>query len=205
MTDRELHDVLRSARLPDRDEAYWREFPNAVLRRVQAARGKQRISAARPAGEVAWLGRWGWVMALGAACALVALAVWVRGPTRPAHETDAQLAALRQYYHGVAELFPGQLEALVLDAESPQVQLAESATLSNAPPLFVRVCDPSSRCVAVVTFSGQRLELLGRSFEVLADSRGKIFFMAKEGVWSPGQSPGGGAWRFEAGWLEQAL
>ena len=148
-----------------------------------------------------------WSLAAAGACALAALGAlaFVLWPTHRVSPEDAQVQVLRQYYREVSPLFPKQFEALVLDAGAVHLQLAEAATLPTSPPLYVRVCGPSAGCVTAVTFSGQRLNLLGRDFEVLVDGQGRIFFLAKEGVWVPGHGPASGGWRFDAGWLERTL
>src|SRR5206468_9748660 len=138
---------------------------------------------------------------------------------RPATPTpnDEQLQALRVCYRQVAELFPRQLEAVVLGPDGAQIQLSETPDLPDSPPVFVRLCAPGSssrsplvesdssasspRCTMAVSFSGGKIRLAGREFEILANGRGEIFLLAKEGGWVPGQKPvGAEKWRLETGW-----
>ena len=98
------------------------------------------------------------------------------------------------------------METVVFGGDEPYLQLSELPDVPSSPPLFVRICPPSGKCVTAVSFSGQKVRVSGREFEILANGVGEIFLLAKEGVWSPGQAPVGGEnWRFETGWLERHL
>ncbi len=201
MNNDELDQRLRSASPPERSEAYWREFPESVERRILAE--KQRAEAAVRPGFHPSL-KWIWRLALPGAAVVIALLLMPgQQPKTPIHE---QLSSLRAGYEQVAALFPGQLETVVFGGDEPYLQLSDLPDVPSSPPLFVRICPPSGKCVTAVSFSGQKVRVSGREFEVLANGVGEIFLLAKEGVWSPGQAPVGGEnWRFETGWLERHL
>jgi hypothetical protein len=201
MNNRELDRLLKTAPLPERNEAYWREFPESVARRIRVELLPNQTHARENFGT---LSKWRWW--LGFAGAAAAVAFFVASENRRDSRSDEQLQALRTCYQQTADLFPRQLEAMMLGADGPQLQLSDAPDVPATPPLFVRICPPSSRCTTVVSFSGRKIRVSGEEFEILANGAGEIFLIAKEGVWTSGQMPvGGKAWRFESGWLERSL
>jgi hypothetical protein len=136
-----------------------------------------------------------------AVAAVVALAV-LRGP-RTTSPVDEQVQTLRACYRQIADLFPGQLEAMVLGPDGPQLQLSETPDVPDSPPIFVQVCSPVGRCAAAVSFSGRKIRLADRELELLANGNGEILLLAREQVWAAGQGPVGiDGWRYQAGWLQ---
>jgi hypothetical protein len=151
------------------------------------------------------LSRWSLGLGLGVAAALVVLFA-VTG-VRPDARRDEQLQVLRTCYREVADLFPRQFEAVILSDDEVQLQLSDAPVVPGSPPLFVRICSPSSRCATAVSFSGRKIHLSGRAFEILANGDGEIFLMSAEGVWrKAGRAPAGcEGWQFESGWVERSL
>jgi hypothetical protein len=206
MNQHELDQLLRKVPVPERTEQYWEEFPEAITRRIKNednhGTSQQATVPARWVWKLAWKLRY---PATAAVLLLLLLLPWKRGAT------PDELQRLRLCYREVALLFPKQLEAVVLTAEGAQLQLSDRPNVPDSPPIFVRMCPPqnkgaSPRCTTAVSFSGQKIQLAGREFEILANGRGEIFLLAKEGVLVPGQAlVGGEKWRFETGWLEHAL
>jgi hypothetical protein len=82
MNDSELEAMLRTSRTPERDEDYWREFPETVMRRLPQQR------EAGPAREP-WLAAFAWGSAVACACVLIGFAI---GQTN----RQAALALLRR-------------------------------------------------------------------------------------------------------------
>jgi hypothetical protein len=203
MKSRELERYLKSNSPPDRDETYWQDFPEMVLRRI---RTEDRPAAERPQRRpaTAWfrLGARFAVVAGAAAVLAFFLAPRWRNPARP----NEPLQGLRTCYQEVAELFPRQFEAVVFSHDGVELQLSEAPNVPDSPPLYVRICSPASKCITVVTFSGQTVHAAGREFEILADGKGEIFLLAKEGVWTAGnEQVAANGWRVESGWLGQKL
>jgi hypothetical protein len=201
MNNRELDQLLRTTAPPERADAYWEEFPESVVRRIRVEPVRNETGARR---EFSALSKWSTWLGLAGATAVVAF--FVASEFRQRSQPDKQLLALRTCYRQTADLFPRQLEAVILDADGPQLQLSDTPDVPASPPLFVRICPPSSRCTTVVSFSGRTIHVSGEEFEILANGAGEIFLMTKKGVWSSGESPvKGGGWRFESGWLERSL
>lgn len=196
MNDHDLDRILRSSPVPERDEAYWKEFPESVERRIRA--GQRAVAPP----QRSWP-RLRWLVGFGLSAAAVLVALLLLREKLPVAPADEQLAPLQACYRQIAEMFPGQLQAVVLSADGVQLQLSETGEVPNSRPLFVRICGPSSRCATAISFSGQKIRLADREFEVLATGAGQIFLVGKEGVWLPGQAAlNGETWRCEAGWLQ---
>src|SRR5213596_2156890 len=128
MNQHELDQLLREIPLPDRSDSYWKEFPTAVVRRIQSDEPRA-VPRTPESGEPVVSRRrrrWLYSMALPAAAAVALLFVipWKR-PATPT-PNDEQLQALRVCYRQVAELFPRQLEAVVLGPDGAQIQLSET-------------------------------------------------------------------------------
>jgi|SRR5881394_391747 len=201
MNHRELEELLKQNTPPERDEAYWRDFPPAVSRRI---RSEERPAAVPVRRGVAAFRMWRGLAAAAGAAALVAILVAPR--LRRESPSDEQLQALRTCYRQVSELFPRQLEAVVLGPDGLQLQLSDRPNVPISPVLYVRICTPASWCTTALTFSGQVIRAGGREFEILADGTGHIFLVAEDGVWTPGHAPPSGEpWRLESGWLGQSL
>src|SRR5687768_5654699 len=110
MKGRKLEQYLKVNIPPVRDEAYWREFPPTVLRRIRA---EDRCIPGRDSRspDAVWQRLWGRFALVVGATAVVAVLLAPR--LRHESRSNEQLQALRTYYHQVAELFPRQFEAVV--------------------------------------------------------------------------------------------
>ena len=128
MNNDELDQRLRSASPPDRSEAYWREFPESVERRILSE--EQRAKAVVRPGFHPSL-KWIWRLALpGAAVAIALLLIPGQQSKTP---IDEQLSSLRAGYDEVAELFPGQLETVVFGGDEPYLQLSDLPDVPSSP------------------------------------------------------------------------
>lgn len=203
MTNRELEQFLKTTTPPSRTDEYWQAFPESVVRQIKGSQGPASCAGQgqTPGGHLLWK----LCFATFGLAALAVGVVWFRPNAGKAPGSDLQI--LRTYYREMESLFPRQFESVVFDRDEVHLRLSDRPDVPNSPPLYVRVCapGPSSGCVSAITFSGQKLRVLGREFEVLADGKGQIFFLAKEAAWNPGEEPMGGGWRFESGWLERPL
>jgi len=191
MTKRELDALLEVVEPPRRDALYWKTFPT----RVQSHLARQRPAKAIVNGPRRALQLWN----LGFATIGVAIALFFA--LKFAQSTRArnqELRALRNCYRETAGLFDGQLKALRIESGAFHLDLSDKADVPESAPLFVRACK-RSECGAVVTFSGQQIELLGQKFEVLVDGRGGIMLLTPDGVFSSADVHLAGLGRLEVG------
>lgn len=204
MNNNELEHLLRSVPAPERDDAYWKEFPEALSRRIGSE--AQPPAPHEPCRTSPLLKR-NWGLAFAGVTAVVACFVFfLLPPKHPGSPTQEQLQSLRVCYQQIRELFPQQMEAVILSPDGVQLQLSDTPDVPDSPPLFVRICAPSAPCATAVSFSGRKIRVAGREFEILANGAGEIFVIASEWVWVSGQGPvSGEGWRFESGWLEHSL
>ena len=115
------------------------------------------------------------------------------------------VAGAQKLFSELSEMFPNQLEAVVLDGSTPRLVLAEKTSENKGTPLFVRLCGAQG-CQRVITFSGQRVLLNGESYEVLMDARGRVIVSGDHFVWLSGDgAPVHRGYRIEATQLEGAL
>ncbi|HKX62804.1 MAG TPA: hypothetical protein VJS65_13185 [Verrucomicrobiae bacterium] len=203
MTNDELDRLLRSSPTPAGQDDYWRTFSDKVSQAIRQPAERAFV----PRSETASLTGLGWIKWSAFAACVVLAAAFVTTLLVPQHpQSEPQLLALRAYYRNMTELFPHQFEAVILSSEGVQLRLSDRADIPTSPPLYVRVCGPGHQCATAVTFSGQKINMAGTEFEVLASGRGEIFLLAKERVWAPENEPEGGRrWHVETGWLESRL
>lgn len=193
----ELNALLRTARVPERPAEYWEGFPQTVIRQLRQPAGPPVERAMRRHS-------WAWGLGLAAAClALGFFAGFRRG--HAAGFSAAELAQHRKIYRELAALFPGRLQAVLLDRNGSQLVLAAEAQLPASAPLLVQICH-DGRCRRFITFSGQRVALNGETFEVLSDARGNVLVVGERLAWTSGE-PGKAAdgYRIRATALGDAL
>jgi hypothetical protein len=186
MKDSELDQILKSAPVPDRPQAYWDQFSARVLATVQWLQSRQPAEAALPDGEPFDLRprlRFATVsLALAAILLLLGSALLIL-PARRHPITNSQLATARKYFREIEALFPNQVRAIVFDRQGPHLALAERADVPASAPLFLRICVDNG-CRDYLTFSGQEIQLDGQTLTVLADAHGGIILAGSQFVWS---------------------
>ena len=192
MKDRELNELLKSARTPERPEDYWRNFPRRVTSKLH---WQPRAAASAQLRRLDAFLTWG----LGLATVCVAVMVVfhqkrsdngsVASQTPTISTNDEQLAEAKKCYGEFKALFANQLAAVVIDQKGPRMILADKANLPDSTPLYLHVCSASG-CVAYVTFSGQRIPVNGESCEVLTDGQDHVMLVGKDHVWSEGNPSG---------------
>ena len=176
MNNDQLGALLKSAPAPEREAAYWTDFPKTVTRRLAQVRspGFSRSSARR--GPLLT-----WGLGLATVCILAGFffGFW-RGRT----STDArEAAAFQKLFREVATLFPNQVQAVIIDERGPRLVLAEKPNVPPSDPLLVKICK-AKRCENIITFSGQQIRVNGEAFEVLADGEGHVILAGRRIVWS---------------------
>ncbi len=212
MNNVELERILRNAPMPDRAGDYWEQFPGQLMREIERRRDAAQVatSTALPSAQAATAratpGRRAWltlvlsrpVLAVGAAAACLLVGFFLGIRTTWHAGRDPQLAIARKCFNEVTELFPNQVQALVLDTTGAHLVLAERPDVPSSPPLYVKITGPrGEQCF--VTFSGQRIRVNGDTFEVLVDRQGEVLLVGKQSVWSS-SDPGAkaGPYRIEA-------
>jgi hypothetical protein len=201
MNDKELEELLKSARTPERSGSYWEEFPGRVTAKLHWQRtDSESRPSVRPGRGLAL--RWGFGLA--AACLVFAfwLGFW-RG--KEAGLTAGQLADARKYYHEIEGLFPNQVKAIVFDQKGAHLVLAENSEIPSSPPLFIRICGPKG-CEKYITFSGQKIHFGAEDYEVLATPRGEVMLIGANSAWTGAATANvPGSLRIEARPLEAVL
>jgi len=197
MNNKELDQILKSARVPERPAEYWERFPRQVTTRardLERAEGRAGERAQEPdlrsAFGAGFCGlRWKPALAVGLAFTCIVfgfiLGLW-RGRSSG---TDPQLAELGKYFREIAALFPNQLEAIVFDEAGAHMVLADRPNVPVSPPMYVKICGPKG-CQRFVTFSGQQIRVNGDVFEVLVDRQGDVLLVGAQWVWSSSEPAG---------------
>ncbi len=186
MKDPELDQLLKSAPVPDRPQAYWDEFFRRV---VTKAHGLQTQTPAGADGRAPDPFRLRFRLrfaAVGLGLTVLFLLVLFALNFRQARRqpiTDSQLAAARKYLQEIETLFPNQVQAIAFDQEGSRLTLAERADVPVSSPLYLRICGASG-CKDYLTFSGQEIQLDGQKVTVLAEARGGIILAGNQFVWS---------------------
>ncbi|MGN6555170.1 MAG: hypothetical protein ACTHLW_15800 [Verrucomicrobiota bacterium] len=205
MKNQELEQMLKIARLPEREESYWVRFPGQVMTKIQeraaGVRSLPRRHSLAPLFATLLGGlRLKPVFALALAGVCVGLGfVFGLWTANHSSENATQLAVVRKYYQELEALFPNQIRAVIFDAHGARLELAERADVPVSPPLFLRIGGPQG-CQEFVTFSGQSIRIHGESCEVLLDQRGDVLLVGERSVWSSSEPRGkAGAYRVEAG------
>ena len=175
MNNEELDRILKSAKMPSRPEEYWTRFPQRVESRLHWK------PAAAVERRTPWLPRLAWGFATVAACLLAGFFV---GHWRSA--TEAKANGLLQNAKVIKEtlaMFPNRVRAIVQDEHGLSLVLSEKDDVPLSSPLWVKVCD-GNQCLALVTFSGQEVQLAGRKVTVLSDAQGGVLLVGSDFVWS---------------------
>jgi hypothetical protein len=168
--DRNLDELLKAAKVPERSTGYWEAFPKRVTAQLAAV--------TRAGATATWRYAWAWRLAVATACFLIALGVglWFKA-RRPAGPNYAKL------YHEIEAMFPNQVRAIAVDQQGVRLDLADKPDVPASSPLLVNVCR-NRQCRAFITFSGQQIRVNGERWDVLANGQGEVFVVGKRSVWS---------------------
>ncbi len=182
-SDPQLDELLRSVRVPERSAGYWENFPARVLARLQTAERPPETSRGLP---------FSWGLGFAAACLILGFALghW---HGMPKSVTESPLAQNRKLFKEVASLFPNQVRAIISDEHGVRLVLADKQEAPSSAPLLLKICD-GKNCHDVITFSGQQVQLDGKTYEVLLDAQGNVMVVGKSLYWhsketrKPGES-----------------
>ncbi len=179
MNNHELDQLLKSVPPPGRPADYWNDFPAAVRSQLTSQPASDPVSEPpRPRRLPAY----GWAVALGAACIMLGfvLGFW-RGHNSP--PLDPQFAAAQKLYRESEGLFRHQIRAIIFENGGPRLILADHPNVPDSPPYYLKVCGPSG-CQSFITFSGQQIQVNGRTCDVLADGSGRVMLVNDHAVWA---------------------
>ncbi len=175
MNDVELNQLLKSAKVPERSDGHWTEFPNRVGAALRASRASQTE-------QHPFWPRLAWGLSLAGACVLIGFVIghWRGTQTAPVAQNFLQSEKL---IREVRALFPNQVQAVILDKDGIQLVLAEKPNVPDSPAIYLNICGPDG-CRQIITSSGQQIRLNGEVCDVLADARGNIILAGSRLVWS---------------------
>jgi hypothetical protein len=195
MNDLDLEKKLKAARVPERGEDYWESFPRLVSAKLRAT------PTVRPSVERHWLPRLAWGGGIAFACLAIGFAI---GHWRGRLQQSDPYALLQneKMLREVTAMFPNRVRAIVQDKQGIQLVLSDQPDVPASTPLWVKICD-GKNCAALVTFSGQEIQVAGQKLTVLADARGGIILTGDQFVWASDQPTGAAlGWQIEAKRLE---
>jgi hypothetical protein len=180
MNNSELNRMLKAAKVPERREEFWAQFPRRVTSRLH---WKPTVKESRSPG---WFPRLAGSVAAICACLVVGFLVghW--------HGRDVAMAENAPLLNGklikeMAAMFPNRLRAVVQDEHGINLVLSETDNVPDSTPLWVKVCD-GKHCASMVTFSGQEIQIGRQKVTVLADAHGKIILAGDNFLWSNGEA-----------------
>jgi hypothetical protein len=180
MNNSELDSVLRKARLPQPSEEFWADLPQQIARQSNRSRLENLSSRQSRFSRLAW----GFATIV---CILIAFAIGLwRGQDEKEANISRDILANPKLVQETLAMFPGQVRAIVEDQRGLNVVLSDTNNVPASTPLYVRVCN-GKECAAVVTFSGQDIQIAGQKMTVLSDARGGIILLGSDFAWSSSQ------------------
>lgn len=191
MNNYDLEKKLKSARVPERTQEYWDDFPQQVTRLLRTAApgsaGFQPASSARietrrqDGGAPRWQPKLAWGFAVAFACLVIGFAIGHRYG-KPEADSFALLQN-EKMLREVLTMFPNRVRAIEQDAHGIRLVLSDDADVPTSTPLWIKICD-GKNCRAVVTFSGQSFQVAKEKVEVLMDAQGRVLLVGNNFVWS---------------------
>ena len=197
-----LDKLLREFQVPEREAAYWDNFPSRVGRQLR----HQPVPAAVPqsaGGFTRWFqirpAKWAVVLAVICVISGIGTGVWLERWRHLESGLSAQESArLLVYLRQISAVFPHQLRGIAFDQQGPRLLLSELPDVPDSAPIFLRICE-NNTCRSYITFSGQRIPLNGESCEVLIDAKENVLVIGRKTVWSSEQPAAGfGPYRVQA-------
>jgi hypothetical protein len=175
MNRSDLDKTLKSAQMPERAPDYWENFPGQVRRNLGRSPAPLR-SQPRLFPRIAW------GVAIAAACLVIGLTIGHR-MGRQEHASADTLLQNEKLLRETMAMFPNRIRAIVQDEKGMSLVLSDGEDVPASTPLYVSVCD-GEHCSALVTFSGQEVELAGHKVTILSDAEGGVILIAEGLLWS---------------------
>lgn len=176
MKNTDLDTILTKARLPEIPQDSLEMFP----RRIVA--GLKRNEPGAPAARH-FLPRLAWAFGL-VTCVFIAYVIGHSSGLRGSKDlaTKESLTNLK-LIHETMEMFPNRLRAIVQDERGCSLVLSEAENVPDSTPIYVHIRD-GKQSASFVTFSGQEVQIAGRTLTVLSDAHGGIILTGTQFVWS---------------------
>lgn len=176
MSDPELNETLKSARVPEPPVDYWEQFPQQVVRRLR----QESDTRVRRERRLRFLPLGG--IGFATACLMVGFGF---GFWHGRHQTSghSSLAESAKLIREVAALFPNRVRAIISDGSAVRLVLSDQPDVPVSTPLFVKVCQ-GKKCQTIITFSGQEIQVANERVEVLTDARGNVLLVGDHLIWS---------------------
>ncbi len=184
MNNRQLDEILRTAKVPDPAQKYWDEFPGDVTR-ISRSSGFATLASQSPISSHrrAW---WPSAIAFATVCIIAAFVIGYKLGNK-SQTADQSLANVQKCLREVQSMFPNQVEAIIFEKDGPKLLLSDAPNVSGAMPVYLKICDGNS-CERIVTFSGQRVPIKGELCDVLVDSKENVLVIGEREFW-PGGMP----------------
>jgi hypothetical protein len=169
--DKNLDELLKTARTPVRSAGYWENFPKRVTAQLLAG------SQPGPVSSFTLPRLWAYGLASVSAVLVLCLGLWMRNRTAAVQPDYAKL------YQEINTLFPNQVRAIIVGHTGVSLDLSEKPDVPSSPPVRVDVCR-HQQCLTYITFSGQSIRLNGETCDVLADAHGHVSVVGRDIVWT---------------------
>lgn len=175
LTHKELDEMLKTVRIPERSADYWKHFPMHVISQL---RDQPILRSENKKPSVAW--RWGFGLAT--ACSIALLILFSKQGRDERKPPPDQVAHYRKVFQEIDLLFPNQVESITSELQGLKIVLTDKPQASASAPLLLRICD-GDHCRDVITFSGQQIQIGQELCDVLVDSRGHIIVTGRQMIW----------------------
>jgi hypothetical protein len=169
--DKNLNELLKKARTPERSAGYWENFPKRVTAQLLAG------SQPRPVSSLTLPRLWAYGLAGVSAVLILCLGLWMRGRIATIQPDYTKL------YHEIESMFPNQVRAIVVENGGVKLDLSDKPDIPSSSPLRVDVCH-AQQCRTYITFSGQRIIVNAESWDVLSDGVGHVLVVGPNVVWT---------------------
>lgn len=177
MNPADLESRLREDLEPAPGDAYWREFPSRVTRRILQTTFHSTQSPIPPARH-----RFG-LTAIAAAAGVALLFISTLMALRHTRPAPSDISAMMTCFDEVSALFPGRLRSIVEDLDGLRMDLAETTTFVGQPRVYLEICGPAG-CSRFLTSSGQQIAITNLPHEVFIDGHGHIQVAGPSVLWS---------------------
>jgi len=174
MSEFNLNDTLRQAKVPERSPEYWQDFPRQVTSQLH------RPSPART--QPAWMfPRLAWAAGFALLCLVIGFAIgsW----HSKSSDLSGKLLENTKLIRETLAMFPNRVRAITLDNRGLNLILSDHEDIPSAAPLYVEICD-GKQCSAVITFSGQEINIAGQKLTVLSDANNGVILEGPQFAWS---------------------
>lgn len=138
------------------------------------AMAKEKFAAMRSESHRPRRNFYVWPLAAAAACAIFALAWFVKPDTQAPVASVPKRPDYSLILKEVSQVFPGQLRSISTDGESLAIELVDEPVHEARQAIVIQLND-NQKITGVITYIGQTVELDDRQFTVRLDANGQIY------------------------------